>query len=288
MAILLNEPTVDGLNETVAALRRWQFNGSPMQLHPGDLGWNWQFGAETTASALRTWSRDGEILAVGFLDTPQLLRLAIAPGVQHDEALAQQMLADVTNPDRNVLPHGTIYVEARFGEAFRRLLLENGWVDDEPWTPLERDLTDPVEDRDVRIEVVAPAQAEVRASVQRASFDTSTFSPERWMSMTEGLPYAEAECLLAYDDDDNTVAVATVWSAGIGKPGLIEPLGVHREHRGRGYGTAITVAAAAALRRLGSSRATVCTRSSNIAAVATYESAGFRQLTQVRDLRRNT
>lgn len=46
------------------------------------------------------------------------------------------------------------------------------------------------------------------------------------------------------------------------------------------------VAAAAALRRLGSSSATVCTPSANVGAVATYQSAGFGRLPDVRDLRR--
>jgi len=68
---------------------------------------------------------------------------------------------------------------------------------------------------------------------------------------------------------------------------LLEPMGVHREYRGQGHGTAITVAAAAALRELGSSSAVVCTASSNVGAVATYKSAGFRELPQVRDLHRS-
>jgi len=72
-----------------------------------------------------------------------------------------------------------------------------------------------------------------------------------------------------------------------GEPGLLEPMGVHQEHRGHGYGTAITVAAAAALRELGSSSAIVCTESANVSAVATYQSAGFQQLPDVRDLRRS-
>jgi len=42
-----------------------------MQLHPGDLGWFWGFGAEATAAALRTSSQDGQILAVALLDGPQ-------------------------------------------------------------------------------------------------------------------------------------------------------------------------------------------------------------------------
>jgi ribosomal protein S18 acetylase RimI-like enzyme len=82
------------------------------------------------------------------------------------------------------------------------------------------------------------------------------------------------------------VAAVTVWSAGPGKPGLLEPMGVHRDHRGHGYGTAICVAAAAALRQLGSSCALVCTRTSNAGAVATYESAGFQRLPQRLDISR--
>ena len=70
MAIVLGRPGVDGLSEAVRALREWQYDGAPMQLHPGDLGWFWRFGAEATAAAVRTWSRDGQILAVGLLDGP--------------------------------------------------------------------------------------------------------------------------------------------------------------------------------------------------------------------------
>lgn len=79
------------------------------------------------------------------------------------------------------------------------------------------------------------------------------------------------------------VAAVTVWSAGPGKPGLLEPMGVHREHRGHGYGKAITIAAAAALQELGSSSAIVCAPSANVGAVATYKSAGFQQLPETRD-----
>ena len=57
MAIVVSAPTVDELSDTVGVLRKWQYDGAPFQLHPGDLGWFWRFGAETTAAAVRTWSR---------------------------------------------------------------------------------------------------------------------------------------------------------------------------------------------------------------------------------------
>jgi ribosomal protein S18 acetylase RimI-like enzyme len=287
MAIVLGKPGADRLSAVVGVLREWQYEGAPMQLHPGDLGWFWRFGAEATAAAVRTWSRDGQILAVGLLDGPKLLRLTTAPDARRDEDLARQIAADMTQPERGVLPQGTVYVEAPMGALVQDLMFEDGWTTDEPRTPLRRDLTEPVKDPGVRIETIGPEQAHVRTAVQRASFDGSTFTDERWHAMAAGLPYSDARCLVAYDGQGNAVAAVTVWSAGPGRPGLLEPMGVHREHRGHGYGKAITVAAAAALQELGSSSATVCTPGSNAGAIATYKSAGFQQLPEIRDRRRD-
>ncbi|MFD8041970.1 GNAT family N-acetyltransferase [Streptomyces chartreusis] len=287
MTIALGRPGVDGLSGTVGVLREWQYEGAPMQLHPGDLGWFWRFGADVTAEAVRTWSRDGNILAVGLLDGPDLLRLTIAPAAHRDEELARQLVKDVSRTEHGVFREGKAYVEAPMAALVQELLAEDGWDVDEPWTPLRRDLAEPVEDPGVRTEVIGPEQAHVRATVQRASFDSSTFTDERWHAMASGELYADARCLVAYDDRGDAVAAVTVWSAGRGKPGLLEPMGVARDHRGRGHGRAITVAAAAALQELGSSSAIVCTPSSNVGAVATYRSAGFEPRPEVRDRRRD-
>ncbi|MFJ1580550.1 GNAT family N-acetyltransferase [Streptomyces sp. NPDC088182] len=283
MAIVLGKPGVGGLIQAVGVLREWQYDEAPMQLHPGDLGWFWRSGAEATAAAVRTWSQDGLILAVGLLDGPGLLRLTIAPEAQRNEELAQRLVEDVTDPERGVLPRGKVNIESPMGALIQDLLFEQGWNSDEPWAPLRRDLAEPVKDPGVRIGVIGPERAHVFAAVHRAAWDGSTFTDERWHAMAAGLPYADARCLVAYDDRDNAVAAVTVWSAGPGRPGLLEPMGVHREHRRHGYGKAITVAAAAALQELGSSSAIVCTPSSNPGAVATYKSAGFQQRPEVRD-----
>jgi hypothetical protein len=44
----------------------------------------------------------------------------------------------------------------------------------------------------MRIEVIGPEQTHVRTTVQRASFDRSTFTEELWHAMAAGLPYAGA------------------------------------------------------------------------------------------------
>jgi ribosomal protein S18 acetylase RimI-like enzyme len=283
MAIVLGRPGVDGLGDAVRVLREWQYEGAPMQLHPGDVGWFWRFGAEATAAAVRTWSRDGRILAVGLLDGPGLVRLTVAPDAEQDAELARQMLDDLTEPERGVLGPGKAYVEAPSGALVQHLLAQDGWSPGEPWTPLRHELADPVPDPGVRVEVIGPQRADDRTAVQRAAFDSSTFTDARWQAMAAGLPYTDARCLVAYDDQGRAVAAVTVWSAGAGKPGLLEPMGVHRDHRGHGFGRAITVAAAAALQQLGSSSAIVCTPSSNRGGVATYRSAGFQERPEVRD-----
>ena len=278
---------VDDLTEVLHVLRESQYDGAPMQLHPGDLGWFWRFGAEKTAASVRTWRRDGRILAVGLLDSPRVLRLTIAPGFLEDEDLAHELFADITSRARDVLLAGEANVDAPPDALLQTLLADAGWGTDEPWTPLRRDLSGPVSDPGVRIEAIGPEDAGVRSAVQRASFDSSTFTDDRWHTMAAGPAYADARCLVAHDDHDTPVATVTVWSAGPGKPGLIEPLGVHRDHRGQGHGRAITLAAAAALREMGSSSAVVCTPSANVPAVATYTSAGFQRQTEIRDRRRD-
>jgi ribosomal protein S18 acetylase RimI-like enzyme len=287
MAIEMGRPGVDGLGDVVRVLGEWQHDAGPVQLHPGDVGWFWRFGAERTAEATRTWSRAGEVLAVGLLDGPELLRLAFAPEALRDEEVAQQVADDVSTPERGVLFDGKVYVEAPTGALVQDLLFKGDWESGEPWTPLRRDLGAPVPDPGVRVEVIGPEQAHEWAAVLRASFDGSTFTAERWHAMAAGTPYVDARCLLGRNEQGEAVAAVTVWAAGEGRLGLIEPMGVHRAHRGHGYGRAITVAAARALQEMGSSSVVVCTPSSNVGAVATYQSAGLERLPERRDLHRD-
>jgi GNAT superfamily N-acetyltransferase len=286
MTVTLATPSVADLPAAIDALRDWQHEGGTMQLHPGDVGWFWRFGADATAAAVRTWSRDGRIVAVGLLDGDDLLRMTMAPDVHQDAELADRLADDIADPQRGVLPAGEVSVEAPQDALLQNVLADRGWPTDEPWTPLHLDLADPVENSGIRFQVVGPEQADVRADIQRASFAKSSFTGERWRLMASGVAYSDARCLLGFDGDDNPVAAITVWSAGARKPGLIEPLAVHPDHRGHGYGRAMTLAGAATLRELGSSSVIVCTESSNAGAVATYRSAGFEAWAEVRDRKR--
>lgn len=276
MATELDTPDVSGLDDVVRALRSWQRDGAPVQLHPGDLGWHWRYGGEVVAAAVRTWSRDGEILAVGFLDGPDVLRMTVAPEVWGEDGLARELVADLSDPERGVLPAGKVSVEVPDGTRVQDLLSEGVWSSGEPWTPLRFGLAAPVDRPRLRVEVVESAeQVSECTAVHQSAWGSEGFTDEKWRTMAAGSPFADARCLLARDDQGLAVATVTVWSAGPDRPGLLEPLGVHADRRRRGYGAAICVAAAAELRELGSSSVLVCTPSALQSAITTYEAAGF-------------
>ncbi|MFN8075507.1 MAG: GNAT family N-acetyltransferase [Kineosporiaceae bacterium] len=292
MRISLQTPGEADLDEVVEALASWQVDGAPVQLHPGDLGWHWRFEAAAVAASVRVWRRGGEIAAVGFLDAPALLRMGISPRAAGDESLAAHVVDDLADPGAGVLPHGPAGVEARAGDALRARLGACGWRPDEPWTPLRHDLQrlDGAADLGLEVEVVTPnGPPELiadRVAVHRAAFAGSTLTPHAWRVMAAAPGYAQARCLVGRDATGTAVAAVTVWSAGPGRPGLVEPMGVHRDHRGRGHGRAITLAGVEAMRTLGCSSAVVATPSDNRGAVATYVAAGFRAEEPVTDFGR--
>lgn len=283
---MLITPTVESLPDVIKEMRTWSFEPEMASLHVGDLGWFQQFGGPALAAALRVWRIDDRLVAVGLLDDPALLRLSVAPERRHDAVFIRQLVADITAADGRVLPAGRAAVEARFDGPLQGLLLAQGWDYDEPWTPLVRDLSGDVPQHHLRIENVDDDRIDDRLAVHHSAFDSSTFTEERWRALTMGTAYATARSLVGYDDDNNPVAMVTVWATGSGGPGELEPMGVHRDHQGRGHGRAICLAAAAALQELGASHAFVSTPHSNTGAVATYRAAGYEEKPWVRDLRR--
>lgn len=300
MSILMTRPAVADLPRIAAELGSWQNEGETLQLHPGDLGWHSLVGAARTAEDLRVWSRNGKMVALGLLDEPSVLRMAMDPAVRDDAELARQIGSDVSNPDAGVLAAGEAVIEARGARSLRKVLSDEGWTAGETWTPFCCDLLGPLPtDRMARAEIcvesAGPDQAEDWLSVHWSAFKGAPFGDadkarllDRWAAAMAGGPFAPlAGHLIARDRRGNAVAVTSVWGIGVGRPGLIEPMGVHRDHRGHGYGVAITVAGAVALREMGSSSAVVAAEDSNLGALATYAAAGFTARQPVADLKRS-
>lgn len=286
-------PPVQELTEIGNELGQWQSDDGPTQLHPGDLGWYSLRGAEATARDLRVWRSEENILAVGLLDGANLLRLAIHPSLRHDDSLARDIQSAVESSRSEVFAHGTAIIEARGAAALCDRLTASGWATDQPWTPLQRELSQPVEAPGMRVVIAGVREAEDWTSVHWSAFrgtpytgdDTAKFIG-RWQMMSTGPFSSRARSLLGYDGSGLPIAAATVWSAGPARPGLLEPVAVHRDHQGRGFGKAMAIAAAKNLQQMGSSAASVAAESANTTAVATYSAAGFFARAEVRDLRR--
>lgn len=250
------------------------------------------------AADLRVWEQGGEPVAIGMLDGSEVLRMSVAPEVAQDHAVAERIAADITQRATDLYVGDDAVVEARGGTALRKVLESAGWIDDEPWTPMTLDLTSPLDlarlqQAPLRVEEVGPWAAADWTSVHWSSFRGTPFDDEsrsrfvaRWTEIMTG-PFADrAHSLIAYDLSGAPVAVTTVWTAGLGRPGLVEPMGVHREHHGKGYAVAITLAGARALQQHGATSAVVVAENSNPAALATYRSAGFVAREEVTDLKR--
>lgn len=301
MTVTMGKPDSEGLRALATALDGWQRDGGAIQLHPGDLGWFSMRGVEATADALRAWFRQGRLVALGLLDGPDgLLRLALDPEACQDEEVARQVCVDISTPGRGVVPDGVAIVEARGADAIQQRLVSQGWQLDEPWTPLHYDLSEPVPDSlmkgaGLRVEVIGPDRADQWMEVHWSAFKSTPLSDERrrdiagwWLTMMRG-PFADrGRSLALLDPQGQAVAITGVWSAGRGRPGLVEPMGVHQDHRGQGYGAAACEAAAAALQGMGSSSALVCAESANVGAVAAYTAGGFTAHSPVSDLTRPT
>lgn len=287
MAVTLRTPPVEDLPRVATALASFQADDNgPAQLHPGDVDWNQRDGAKSVGKAMRVWERDGEPIVIGMGDD-EVIRLAVSPTVASDEAVAAAIAADLTGDGG--LGAGVSSAEVRYGDALRRALQSRGWTEGEAWACFTADLSRPIPEHGLRLEVIdgtteqTPDEAIVRdvVTAHLASWERSTFSTAKFHAMAGGAAFRRARFLVLYAGDV-PVATACAWSAGRGRPGLIEPLGVDRQHRGHGYGRSIVNACAIALRDLGASSMRVATPVTQWPAVPLY-AATMRRLPDVRD-----
>ncbi|WP_212825223.1 N-acetyltransferase [Catellatospora sp. TT07R-123] len=268
----------------IAALAAWTPTGrTGGPLHPGDVGWHLRFEDALVRDALRVWSDASGPVAVTLTDGP-VLHAGMAPRVTADRALADLLAARFAQ----VLGDGQAWCALPEGSPVGAALVRDGWSPDpdEPWVLLVCDDLPPSAPAGVRAVAVDEAVAAERVAVQRAAFEGSTFTVQRWQAMRSSV--AASLCLeaLVLTPGGQPAAAATGWLSAPGRCGLLEPVGTHPEHRGHGYGRAVVRAVCARLRAEGASAVAVRTPSTNTAAVALYRSAGFREVARQRPLRR--
>jgi GNAT superfamily N-acetyltransferase len=243
-------------------------------LQSGDIGWALRLDDDDVDGLVRLVRRGDEPVAVLMLDGPAL-RSSIRPDSVHDLKLAELLVEQA-----EALPSDNAPVaDAQFGSTMRSLLSARGWrLDPSAWVVLYRPLTAADGRHTDELCTTLGGEADVadRVEVQRAAFERSTFTVARWHQMAAGPTYDPRLEWLRRTVDGEPAAGATGWSAGPGKCGLLEPVGTHPRHRGAGHGVAVSMAAIAALARLGASGVTVITPADNTAAVRTYEACGLR------------
>lgn len=227
-------------------------------LHPGDVGWQLRFDDATVL----VWMDDVVPVAAGFLDSG-VLRVTVAPGADLGALAADA--AELLQPGN----------DSSDGLAVPgwEPNLEEAWLV-MSWTPR------PVSSRAAP---VGEADAADRVLVQRSAFARSTFTVERWRTMKRSPAGGLAVEALVRTPAGQPAAAATGWFAGVGRCGLLEPVGTHPDHRGHGYGRDAVLGACAALADRGASAVAVVTPSTNDAAVALYRSAGFTVVRENRD-----
>lgn len=260
---------------------RHSFSG---QLHVGDVGWYLRLDDTTVNAGLHVWrGEDGKVAAVGLQHGDAMLLTAIQPRRRYDVELGEQMADDATT----LLSAADGYLDAPQPSAVRTELARRGWdLDPDPWPILYRSLT--ASDRD-RIDPDATTVSDAglardRLALQQAMFENSKSDSHSWGRMRDLTSY-RPDLDVMIRQGDGYVAAATGWWAGEGKCGLLEPVGSHRDHRGRGYGRRVVLATLSALAVVGASGAAVFTPGSNKAALQLYRSCGFRAVSLAASMR---
>ncbi|MBM7785949.1 GNAT family N-acetyltransferase [Tenggerimyces flavus] len=260
----------------ISALAAWEpEGGGGTNVHAGDVGW----ATRNEDFEPRIWENDsGEIAAVGIGSGDEDITLSVAPDHRQDHVLAARIRSDLASVKVVDTPDGTALREA--------LLADGRRLGDDPWQAFYRPTTS--EDLDLLDDAVAPLagadDVAARVAVQRAGFEGSTFTVERWERAAASSAYDGRFDLLLRTPTGAPAAVATGWMSRPGACGLLEPVATDPEHRGHGYGRRVVLATCRALARAGASGVRVVTPARNEGGVRLYLSSGFQTVTQWRFL----
>lgn len=264
-------------------LREWEpIGGCGGQLQAGDVGWAHRFRPESVAASLVEWrSPGGEPGAIHYRDSPMSGWFSMDPGLVRNRDLANEIAAWAAAQE----PEGLVSVDGHALPAiWRQALMKRGFeATTDVWAHLWKPLSfaDVVDVAGVEVTTGNDQAIVDRVAVQKAAFENSTFTVEKWHALAQGPSFRPGFDLLARDEAGEAVAAITVWLPGEGKCGMIEPMGTHPDHRRLGHGRRVIRAACAALARAGASGVCVVTPESNAGAVEVYRAAGLRRLGQL-------
>lgn len=271
----------------IEALAAWApRHAAVTSLHAGDVGWHLRLDDADLADTIVVVRDGADVVAVALLESAGL-RPTVRTDRLDDLGLADA-LGSLAVSLAESLPGREVFCDAHTESALRSWLAARGWeLDPDPWAALFRPLTPADATLGAGLAEALDSDDDVRdrVDVQFNAFQHSTFTVHRWQQMAGGPAFRPELDLLRRDADGTPVAAATAWAAGPGQVGILEPVGTHRDHVGRGHGRAVTLATIGALARTGAGGVAVQTPLSNAAAVRAYESCGLRVIDHLHGLR---
>ncbi|MGC4104996.1 MAG: GNAT family N-acetyltransferase [Thermomicrobiales bacterium] len=270
----MRSPRVGEIADVARTLAVWD-RSDPLGsgLRGGDFGWMCRNGDAWMAEKTLIWEgASGDVVAIGVREGSDGIWVQLDPACFFDSAVAQSIVDGVQEA-------GIREVSGPAApSALRAELAERGaTIDPDLWPHLWRPLTDAdlIETPGV-LSTNSARLVKERITVQRSAFVNSTFTREKWEMMAAGPLFRPELDLILTDESGAGVSALTAWLSADAPCGVIEPMGTHRDHWRRGYGSRVLRASFSALRRLGADGVRVFAERGNAGAIATYTRVGFR------------
>lgn len=263
--------------------------------HPGQLAWSARYALpEDLGHGPVGLFREsgGRVVGWAWAEAADWLELCVDPAHPETAAAAVEWFLGLgaSGPVRAMTLETEEHVLAGLAAAGFE-------VEDQPWFThhhLDLDALPPV--RQVpgyTFRHVAPGEAGARAACHRAAWSppggTSRVSDAAYARLMATPPYRPDLDWVAVDAAGAMVASCLVWLDGRTGVGLVEPVGCHPDHRGRGLAAAVSLAALHGARTAGGRTGLVCPRGDDGYPVPrrVYQGMGFvpgpRTLTLRRD-----
>ncbi|HEY3800547.1 MAG TPA: GNAT family N-acetyltransferase [Caulobacteraceae bacterium] len=260
--------------------------------HPGDVIWALETRADQPQPC-RFWSGPDGVEALAWFESEGEVWIETLPA---SEALVVDAVAWVEDAWRRRLaatdrPGGTpLLIRAQAADARRIATLEAlGYVRHGPaGVGFRLSLSGPLPPVELpsgySVRDCIGVDPGLRAAAHRAAWShlehlgihgESTFSTERYLSLTRLPVYDPALDMLAVAPDGSFAANCIAWADAASRLGVFEPVGVALAHRGQRLASAILREALHRLKARGMTEARVGTAHFNHAAIAAYRAAGF-------------
>lgn len=276
-------------------------------LHVGDLDYRLASWAMDDPANTRLWrDENGQLVAWTVLQTPfWSIDYACHPAVS--AALTPRVLAWADAQARALVDspygHPAWFVAMPDDQAEQIQALEAAGfesqanVEKNPWSDVLMELPLPLSVHSAFLPnafnlrpLAGESEVDAYVELHRHTFDSKSMTGE-WRSRTLKQPAYRSDCDMVIVAPDGRLAAFCIgWLATLPNgtvAGQIEPMGVHVDFRTLGLGRAILVETCKRLAQAGATRVFVETNSYRNAALALYESVGFRIIRTIPMFRKN-